>query len=65
MYDNGDRVLVENGIDSETSAVKFIVDPSGRLETSILSSSQVGASLTSTTTSLFKSKVLAYPSLST
>lgn len=65
MYDNGNRVLVENGIDSETSAVKFIVDPSGRLETSILSSSQVGASLTSTTTSLFKSKVLAYPSLST
>ena len=59
MYANGDYALVENGMDSETSAVKFIVDPSGRLETSILSSSQVGASLTGTTASLFKSKVLA------
>jgi len=39
MYANGDYVLIENGMDSETSAVKFIVDPSGRLETSILSSS--------------------------
>jgi len=62
MYNNGECVLINNGIDSSTTAVKFINDPSGELKSMILSSS---SDLAPTGGGILNSKVLTYPGLST